>query len=227
MFPGSRGSSTISTSVGPDGSRLRVDVVTRLGFAIGGGFALTGAAFLSVTSFGVERPTRSTPDRLGAASAPTSMVPLAAGADRTMALPVQGYARSNLFDSWGDARSGGRGHRGIDLMAAEGTPVVAAVTGTIEKLFESRLGGTTLYLRSADGKWIYYYAHLAGYASGLREGLRVRTGQVLGYVGDTGDAGPGNYHLHFSVSRMKPGERWWQGQDVNPYPLLAERGGRR
>ena len=142
-------------------------------------------------------------------------------------MPVQGFARSDLYDSWGDARSGGRGHRGIDLMAAEGTPVVAAVAGTIEKLFESRLGGTTLYLRSADGEWIYYYAHLTGYASGLREGLRVRTGQVLGYVGDTGDAGAGNHHLHFSVSRMKSGERWWQGEDVNPYPLLAEREGRR
>jgi peptidoglycan LD-endopeptidase LytH len=139
-----------------------------------------------------------------------------------LVLPVAGYARATLTDSWGDARGGGtRGHRGIDLMAPGGTAVVAVAPGRVEKLFESRLGGTTLYQRSSDGRWLYYYAHLAGYAPGLREGAVVRQGQVLGYVGDTGDAGAGNTHLHFSASRMRPGQRWWEGEDVNPYPLLA------
>lgn len=139
-----------------------------------------------------------------------------------LAVPVAGIPRGALRDSWGDARGDGtRGHHGTDIMAPGGTPVLAAAPGRIAKLFQSRLGGTTLYVRSPDGAWTYYYAHMAGYAEGIREGMAVRTGDTLGYVGDTGDAGAGNYHLHFGVTRMAPGERWWQGQDVNPYPMLA------
>lgn len=196
-------------------------MIGRLALAFGGMLALAGAALMSVTTIRFEEE----PARLGFAAATRPAPPRPA--PHALAVPVQGYARSTLTDSWGDGRSGGRSHRGIDLVAAGGTPVVAAVDGTVEKLFESGLGGTTLYLRSGDGRWLYYYAHLRGYAPGVREGLRVRSGEVLGYVGDTGDAGPGNHHLHFSVSRMRPGERWWQGEDVNPYPLLADRPGRR
>lgn len=195
--------------------------MTRLGLVIGGLFLLAIAGLLSVTSFRRREEPASTPRPFVAA------VPKPGWDGGTLAVPVQGFARAKLENSWGDARSEGRGHRGLDIMAAEGTPVVAAVAGTVEKLFDSRLGGTTLYLRSVDGRWQYYYAHLAGYASGVREGLKVEAGQVLGYVGDTGDAGQGNHHLHFAVARMKPGARWWEGEDVNPYPLLAERGGRR
>ena len=101
---------------------------------------------------------------------------------------------------------------------------LAAAPGRIEKLFGSKLGGTTLYERSPDGRWQYYYAHLAGYAPGIHEGQTVATGQILGYAGDTGDAGSGNYQLHFGLSYMAPGEGWWQGTPVNPYPLLAARG---
>jgi murein DD-endopeptidase MepM/ murein hydrolase activator NlpD len=106
-------------------------------------------------------------------------------------------------------------------MAPGGTPVIAAAPGRIEKLFQSGLGGITLYVRSPDRRWTYYYAHLAGYAAGIREGMAVKTGDLLGYVGDTGDAGAGNYHLHFGLTRMQPGERWYQGENVNPYPMLA------
>lgn len=194
----------------------------RLGLAIGGLVVLVGAALASVTTVRFEPA--AAPKPLGLISAP---VPVARPSEAGLAVPVQGYQRSAMRDSWGDARSGGRGHRGIDLMAAEGTPVVAVVPGRVEKLFESGLGGTTLYLRSDDGRWQYYYAHLKGYAADLREGAKVRQGQVLGYVGDTGDAGKGNHHLHFSTNRMKAGDRWWQGQDVNPYPLLADPGGGR
>lgn len=191
--------------------------MARLGLVVLGLLALAGAALASMTTIrfgdGDERRPRQPEAQPGM------------GGD--LAIPVQGFARSSLADSWGDKRGGGRGHHGIDLMAEQGTPVVAARDGVVEKLFHSDLGGTTLYLRSPDRRWTYYYAHLAGYASGVREGLRVPAGQVLGYVGDTGDAGPGNYHLHFSASRTKPGQRWWEGEDVNPYPLLAERRGRR
>ena len=142
-----------------------------------------------------------------------------------LVVPVQGVPRSAIADSWNDARGGGtRGHHGTDIMAPAGTPVVAAAPGRIEKLFRSNLGGTTLYVRSADGAWTYYYAHLAGYAPGVQEGQLVKAGDPLGFVGDTGDAGAGNYHLHFGITRMAPGERWWQGENVNPYPLLAGAG---
>ncbi len=194
----------------------------RLGLAIGGLVVVVGAGLFSVTTVRFEPA--SPPRPLGLVTAPVPVVP---SSGTGLAVPVLGYARSEVRDSWGDARGGGRGHRGIDLMAAEGTPVVAVVSGRVEKLFESGLGGTTLYLRSADGRWQYYYAHLKGYAANLREGARVRRGQVLGYVGDTGDAGEGNHHLHFSTNRMKAGDRWWQGEDVNPYPMLAEPGGGR
>lgn len=149
----------------------------------------------------------------------------AVAAPGLLAVPVAGIPRGALRDSWGDARGDGtRGHHGTDILAPGGTLVLAAAPGRVEKLFQSRLGGITLYVRSPDRAWTYYYAHLAGYAAGVREGMVVKAGDALGYVGDTGDAGAGNYHLHFGMTRMAPGERWWQGRDVNPYPLLAGTG---
>jgi murein DD-endopeptidase MepM/ murein hydrolase activator NlpD len=139
-----------------------------------------------------------------------------------LALPIAGIARGTLVDSWGDPRENGlRAHHGIDIMAPQMTPVRAAAAGTIEKLFESKAGGTTIYLRTAPRDWTLYYAHLAGYAPGLHEGQAVQTGDVIGYVGDTGDAGPGNYHLHFGMTRTTPDQHWYQGDDVDPWPYLA------
>lgn len=190
--------------------------MTRLGGSILALILLAAVAFGSMLTIGRS----AAPQQLAAATVTIEEPPEQGSA--ALVVPVAGHPRAALRDSWGEARGGGtRGHRGLDILAAAGTPVLAASPGVVEKLFESRLGGTTLYQRSADGRWTYYYAHLSGYAPGIRAGLKVRAGQHLGYVGDTGDAGPGNHHLHFAVSRMKPGERWWQGEDVNPYPLLA------
>ncbi len=142
-----------------------------------------------------------------------------------LAVPVVGVRRDQIANSWNDARSGGtRGHHGTDIMAPAGASVVAAAPGRVEKLFQSNLGGTTLYVRSPDRATTYYYAHLAGYAPGVHEGQVVTAGDLLGYVGDTGDAGAGNYHLHFGITRMARGQRWWEGENVNPYPLLAGTG---
>ena len=141
-----------------------------------------------------------------------------------LVVPVAGIPREGLRDSWGDPRDNGqRAHHGLDIMAPPNTPVVAAAGGVVEKLFQSAAGGTTLYVRSPDRRWIYYYAHLAGYAPGMREDKLVRVGETIGYVGDTGNAGAGNYHLHFGVARARPQDRWHQGSDVNPYPILAAR----
>ena len=102
--------------------------------------------------------------------------------------------------------------------------MIAAAPGTVEKLFFSEGGGgITLYVRSPDRQWSYYYAHLQRYAPGLVEGMRVEAGDLLGFVGDTGNSGSGKFHLHFALSRMQPGDGWWQGRPVNPYPLLAGR----
>jgi murein DD-endopeptidase MepM/ murein hydrolase activator NlpD len=140
-----------------------------------------------------------------------------------LTLPVQGVARVQIVDTWGQSRANGaRTHQATDIMAPGGTPVVAAAPGTVEKLFYSNGGGgITLYVRSPDRQWAYYYAHLRGYAPGIAEGKPVKAGELLGFVGDTGNAGTGNFHLHFAMAHMQPAERWWQGQPVNPYPLLA------
>jgi murein DD-endopeptidase MepM/ murein hydrolase activator NlpD len=127
-----------------------------------------------------------------------------------------------LTDTFTQARANGRRHDAIDIMASEGTPVIAAADGTIEKLFFSKGGGgITVYERSPDGKWQYYYAHLSAYAPGLAEGQQVKRGQVIARVGHTGDASAAGPHLHFAINAMGPGERWWQGTPINPYPLLA------
>ncbi len=142
--------------------------------------------------------------------------------DGPLVIPVQGVARTKLASSWGDPRGNGtRAHHGIDIAAPRGTLVVAAAAGRVEKMAENPAGGTTVYVRSPAGKWSYYYAHLLAYAPGLREGKLLMAGDPIGYVGDTGNAGAGNYHLHFGLSRMYPGDGWWQGVPVDPYPLLA------
>jgi murein DD-endopeptidase MepM/ murein hydrolase activator NlpD len=138
-----------------------------------------------------------------------------------LAIPVVGITAAGLSDTFDDARGQGRRHDAIDIMAAEGTPVIAAADGTVEKLFNSVRGGKTIYVRSPDRKWTYYYAHLSAYAPGLHEGQQVTRGQVIGRVGHTGDASPDGPHLHFAINTMAPNERWWQGTAINPYPLLA------
>ena len=119
-----------------------------------------------------------------------------------LALPVMGIGPDNLVDTYDAARGEGRSHDAIDIMADEGTPVIAAADGTIEKLFTSVRGGTTIYERSVDQKWVYYYAHLSAYAPGLAEGQQVKRGQVIARVGHTGDASPSGPHLHFAINSM-------------------------
>jgi murein DD-endopeptidase MepM/ murein hydrolase activator NlpD len=139
-----------------------------------------------------------------------------------LAIPVVGVNPGQLTDTFTQARANGRRHDAIDIMAAEGTPVIAAADGTIEKLFYSNGGGgITIYERSPDQKWMYYYAHLQGYAPGLAEGQQVKRGQVIARVDHTGDAVASAPHLHFAINTMAPGERWWQGTPINPYPVLA------
>lgn len=139
-----------------------------------------------------------------------------------LAIPVVGVKPEQLTDTFTQARANGRVHDAIDIMAAEGTPVIAATDGTIEKLFFSKGGGgITIYERSPDQKWQYYYAHLQGYAPGLAEGQQVKRGQVIARVDHTGDAIASAPHLHFAINSTAAGQGWWQGAPINPYPLLA------
>ena len=140
-----------------------------------------------------------------------------------LAIPVAGVRAGALVDTYTQARAGGaRAHDAIDIMAATGTPVVAAAPGRVEKLFFSKGGGgISVYIRSDDNRWIYYYAHLDEYAPGLNEGDKVQRGQRIGSVGSTGNANAAGPHLHFAIHRMDTGDDWHQGSPINPYPLLA------
>jgi murein DD-endopeptidase MepM/ murein hydrolase activator NlpD len=140
-----------------------------------------------------------------------------------VAIPVAGVKAGDLQDTYTQSRAGGaRVHNAIDIMAPHGTPVVAAAPGRVEKLFNSKGGGgITAYVRSPDGQWMFYYAHLQAYAPGLKEGQAIKQGDAIGTVGSTGNANPAGPHLHFAVNKMASGEKWYDGTPVNPYPLLA------
>jgi murein DD-endopeptidase MepM/ murein hydrolase activator NlpD len=136
-------------------------------------------------------------------------------------IPVAGVRAEQLTDTYTQARSEGRVHNAIDIMAAKGTPVLAAADGTVVRLFQSDKGGTTLYVRGTDNRTIYYYAHLSAYAEGITENKFVRRGDLIAYVGDTGNAGAGNFHLHFAIWTTDDPKRYFDGANVNPYPLLT------
>ena len=137
-------------------------------------------------------------------------------------IPVAGVRADQLIDTFSEARSEGRVHDAIDIPAPQGTPVLAVANGKILKLFQSERGGITIYQLSSDEKFIYYYAHLDRYAEGLSEGQTVTQGATIAYVGDTGNAGAGNYHLHFSIAITSNPKRYWEGTNINPYPLLKK-----
>ena len=157
----------------------------------------------------------------GLNSQSASPMDMAQGKD--MMIPVLNIRAGDLTDTFSDSRGAGqRLHEAIDIMAPEGTSVVAAGPGTVEKLFISNAGGKTIYVRSDDKLTIHYYAHLADYAEGLKEGQRVRRGQRLGSVGITGNAAPDSPHLHFSILRTTKDAAWWEPANaVNPYPIFA------
>ncbi len=138
-------------------------------------------------------------------------------------IPVAGVTTDQLVDSFDDPRSEERKHEAIDILAPLGTPVLAAADGEVIRLFLSEAGGNTIYQLGVDRKTVYYYAHLDRYEEGITEGQFVKQGQIIGYVGDTGNAEPGNYHLHFSISIVSDPQRWWEGVYVNPYPLLTSK----
>lgn len=139
--------------------------------------------------------------------------------DRDLEMPVEGFSPDRLVRSFDDAR-GARKHEAIDILAAEGTPVKAVEDGRIARLFYSKDGGITIYQFDPTERYCYYYAHLDRYAEGLRENDRVRRGQVIGYVGTSGNAPGSAPHLHFAIFRLTEAKRWWEGIPLDPYDVL-------
>jgi murein DD-endopeptidase MepM/ murein hydrolase activator NlpD len=152
-------------------------------------------------------------------------VPASAGeigelVSKQLAVPVAGIEASSLKSTFTESRSGGRRHEAMDILAPRGTAVVAAGEGRIVKLFTSALGGLTIYQFDPEERFCYYYAHLDGYAADLTEGQLVQRGQVIGYVGTTGNAPPGTPHLHFAIYKLGPEKRWWDGAAIDPQLVL-------
>ena len=149
--------------------------------------------------------------------APASVVLAPSG----LAMPLPDLKPGQLLDTFDQARGTERRHEALDIMAPAGTPVLAVADGHIEKLFTSDAGGLTLYQFEPSGRYAYYYAHLQAYAPGLVEAKTVKRGEVIGYVGSTGNANPAAPHLHFAVFALGPERKWWKGTPINPYPLLG------
>jgi lipoprotein-anchoring transpeptidase ErfK/SrfK len=158
-----------------------------------------------------------------APAAPASSVPADPPRMGSLLLPVAGITARQLTDTFHETRGGKRPHEALDIPAPRGTPVLAVEDGRIVKLFKSIPGGLTIYQFDPSERFAYYYAHLDSYAANVAEGKQLQRGDVIGYVGSTGNANPATPHLHFAIFELGPEKRWWKGTAINPYPLLTER----
>jgi peptidoglycan LD-endopeptidase LytH len=139
---------------------------------------------------------------------------------RRLTLPVQGLERKDLRGSFDEERGGGRRHEAMDVLSPRNTPVLAVDDGTIAKLFTSKAGGLTIYQFDPNAEYAYYYAHLERYASGLGERQKVKRGDVIGYVGTSGNAPPDTPHLHFAIFKLTEAKQWWKGTAIDPFLVL-------
>ena len=165
-------------------------------------------------------PAVTAPPQTIAAVPSMSADPLAVLRDRQLALPVQGARREELRSMFDEQRGSSRRHEAIDMLAPRHTPVVAVEDGTIARLFLSDAGGITVYQFDPTTTYVYYYAHMQAYAEGLKEGDRVKRGDLLGYVGTSGNAPKDTPHLHFAIFQMTDQKQWWQGTPIDPYKVL-------
>lgn len=139
---------------------------------------------------------------------------------RHLTLPVQGIKKEDLRDTFDEMRGGTRRHEAIDVIAPRNTPVLAVEDGTVARLFLSEAGGITIYQFDPTETYVYYYAHLERYADGLKEGDKIKRGDVIGYVGTTGNAPRDTPHLHFAIFKLTEEKKWWQGTPIDPYSVL-------
>ena len=167
-----------------------------------------------------EEPSPVTPPPAAVAIPELSANPIAELRVRSLTLPVQGIKRDELRDTFNETRGATRKHEAMDVLAPRNTPVVAVEDGKIARLFLSAAGGITLYQFDPTSTYCYYYAHLEKYANGLEEGDTVKRGQVLGYVGTTGNAPRDTPHLHFAIFKLGDDKKWWEGTPIDPYSVL-------
>ena len=138
-------------------------------------------------------------------------------------VPIDGISIESFKGGFSELR-GGRPHEAVDIVVPRGTPIHAVQDGTIAKLFFSQWGGTTIYQFDEDGRLCFYYAHLERYADGLHDGQHVSQGEVIGYVGTSGNARPDTPHLHFAIFELNADRKWWQGRALDPYLVFKEKG---
>jgi murein DD-endopeptidase MepM/ murein hydrolase activator NlpD len=138
-------------------------------------------------------------------------------------MPIDGEDIESFKGGFAERRSD-RPHEAVDMLAPRNTPVHAVENGTIAKLFTSKAGGLTVYQFDPSGRLCYYYAHLDRYADGLQDGQAVSQGDVIGYVGTTGNAPPNTPHLHFAVFELNADKHWWQGRPIDPYQVFKDKG---
>jgi peptidoglycan LD-endopeptidase LytH len=194
--------------------------------SLGGLKALPMATALETRSSGaVDEPANAVVEVPAPTSGRTGIIPPEAPeakdlAARRLTIPVDGVTADKLVRSYHDARTGGREHEALDILAPRNTPVLAVEDGTVAKLFLSKAGGNTIYQFDPGRRYSYYYAHLERYADGLKEGDAVHRGQVIGYVGTSGNAPKDTPHLHFAIFRLTPEKRWWEGTPIDPFDLL-------
>ena len=193
-----------------------------------------GVAQVPVNKTDAEAPVAGSVSRLSAMMPTSSVAPTRAaiassavtaadfgGLAKRLLIPVSGVVSAQLHDSFYDSRSEGRIHKALDIMAPRDTPVIATDDGKVLKLHQSAKGGISLYQADASGQYVYFYGHLTRYADDITEGKAVKRGDVIAFVGDTGNAQPGNCHLHFGISRVEAPGKWSGGEAINPYPILT------
>ena len=167
---------------------------------------------------------------LGVGTPSSSVTPVVLPADldtlrrEGLMIPVAGVAAKDLIDSFNDKRGTSRTHNALDIMAARNTPVVAAVSGSVVKLHNSAAGGLTIYASDPSSRFVMMYGHLDSYRPGLKEGERITRGQIIGFVGSTGNANVMAPHLHFQITRNENLKEWWKGTPVNPFPVFRPKG---
>jgi peptidoglycan LD-endopeptidase LytH len=164
------------------------------------------------------------PSSGGSSSPVVAPSDLAAFKSQNPIIPVAGIAPKDLVDSFDDMRGGTRRHNALDIMAARNTPVLAAVSGTILQLHNSVPGGLTIYQADATSRFVMMYGHLDSFRPGLVKGQSVRRGEILGFVGSTGNANPLAPHLHFQLTRNDNLNEWWKGTPLNPFPIFRPAG---
>ena len=159
-----------------------------------------------------------------AAVSGSSRAPVATAGDiphGRLRIPIDGEDIEAFKNGFNERRGGDRPHEAVDMLAPRNTPVHAVESGSVAKLFTSKAGGLTIYQFDPTGHLCYYYAHLERYADGLKDGRTIAQGEVIGYVGTTGNAPPNTPHLHFAVLELNADKHWWQGKPIDPYQLFS------